>query len=150
MFSFGEVWEKIFTQPRTPYTPARRDGPEFVEGDLIELDAATLAEMRGEIARVDETPEAVFARLRESGLPYPMARGQANRREELHNAQRVLRRVIALYGGLQAARGRTDSEGHRRFYFRYGLDVMSAQALPRADAEKLACRLIDDISRGAA
>ncbi|MEE9393725.1 MAG: DEAD/DEAH box helicase [Planctomycetota bacterium] len=130
--------------------PGRRDGPEFVEGDLIELDAATIAAMRQNIEQVDETPEALFQRLTAQGLPGYMAAGQRNRRTELHAAQGNLRQLLALYGGLQHSRGRNDSEAQRRFYFRYGVDVMTAQSYSRKDAEQLACKLIDDISRGAA
>jgi hypothetical protein len=36
--------------------PPRRSAPEFVDGDLLELDAETLAALRGEIARIDGDP----------------------------------------------------------------------------------------------
>jgi hypothetical protein len=38
---------------------------------------------------------------------------------------------------MQRAAGRPDSESYRLFYFNFGVDVLSAQALGRADAEKL-------------
>lgn len=130
------------------YTPGRRDGPEFVEGDLVELDAETLARMRGEVTRTDEAPTDLFTRMRKAGMAYGIAAGAASQHRKRQEAQGTLRGLMELYGGLGAARGRTVSESQRRFWFRYGMDVLSAQALGRRDAENLALRMISDMGRG--
>jgi superfamily II DNA or RNA helicase len=51
-----QVYEAF--QPSCPYCserpiPAARNAPEFVDGDLFELDEATLREMRGEVEKID-------------------------------------------------------------------------------------------------
>lgn len=146
--------------------PADRSGPEFVDGDLFELDEATLAAMRGEVARVDApvvpplTPEALQteinryrAELQRKRTPkmYEMAHckrhgasyaEQYEADRQAHIAQKeavtALREVMAEWGGYHRAAGRDDGEIMRRFYVAYGVDWLSAQALS-ADA---ACELM--------
>jgi len=127
------------------YTPARRDGPQFVDGDLIELDAATLAAMRGEIARIDEPAQNVADRANRAGAPGIVAASQAKQHRKRQEAQHSLRALIDMYAEAQRARGREDSEAYRRFWYRYGVDVMSAQALGRPEAETLACKILGDM-----
>lgn len=127
------------------YVPDRRDGPIFVDGDLVELDPATLSAMAADIKRVDENPKALRCRMEHAGAPAYVAASAAKQHRKRQEAQGYLRQLIALYGGVQKARGRSDSEAYKRFYFRYGVDVMSAQALGRPDAERLALRLITDL-----
>jgi hypothetical protein len=113
----------------------------MVDGDLVELDAATLAAMRGEIARVDMDPEAY--RLELAGKHAPMI-GQlagVKRHVERQAAQHVLRDTIATWAGWQRHAGRPDSESYRRFYFAFGVDVLTAQTLGVSDAMELAARV---------
>ena len=133
-----------------PWVAERRDGPEYVDGDLVELDAATLAVMRDEIARIDEDPRALRARVLVASGSHIAAAGAANKHRARQDAQAPLRKLIELWAGVQRARGREDSESYRRFYHRYGIDVASAQALGRNDANSLSGLLIDDIRKGAA
>ena len=114
------------------YTPPReRSTPEEVDGDLIELHPDILAVMRNEIARVDGLPRipqsiSTIAQL-----------GVANNHRRRQEAQRELRTSIAQWAGYHHDAGRTDSEIHREFYFRFGIDVLSAQVLGATDANKL-------------
>lgn len=125
--------------------PTARTAPEFVDGDLHELDAATLAAMRGEVAKVDRSPLDVQTFMQRAGHAYPIAKGAANRHAERLDAQGALRESVALWAGYQRALGRSDREGYRRFYHRFGVDVLSAQALGRADAEVLTARVCEHI-----
>ncbi len=134
----------------SPYVPARRDGPRYVEGDLVQLDPATLAQMRGDIDRIDEDVDALVHRMNYAGAPYMAVASAAKQHRKRRAAQTSLRQLIALYGGLQLSRGRSKREGHKRFYYRYNVDVMSAQALSRSEAENLSLRLLDDFGKGAA
>lgn len=121
--------------------PASRSGPEFVDGDLMLLDESTLKRMRGEIERIDGAP------LYPQGLE-PAAMGAIRRNHlERQGAQRELRAVMDLWGGWQKHLGRGASEAQRRFYLRYGVDVMSAYALNKADAELLTTRVNDELQR---
>lgn len=111
--------------------PENRSRPEFVDGDLIELDPATLAAMRGEIDKIDGDPVIPW------GASDVVANSVKKRWRERQEAQSALRHSIALWAGMWRDRGAPDSEIYRRFFFRFGTDIMSAQALGRAEAEQL-------------
>lgn len=112
--------------------PSSRSAPEFVDGSLGELDAGTLAAMRGEIARVDAADPL---------LPYgaaPEVIGAIRKRHrERQEAQTALRETMALWGGAKTAEGMPLDVAQRLFWHRFGTDVATAQTLGRADAEGL-------------
>lgn len=121
--------------------PPLRSAPEFVDGDLTELDAETLAALRGEIARIDGDPV----------IPYgaaPEVAGAVRRRHwERREGQRALRNVIAWWAGLESAQGRGESESYRRFYHRFGVDVANAQTLNAKEAAELAERVTVELAK---
>jgi superfamily II DNA or RNA helicase len=126
--------------PACPYcgvkpTPGRRSSPEFVEGDLVELDPAVLAHLRGEIDRIDRAP--AFPR---GATPEVVGAIKKNHWER-QQAQHKLRDAIALWAGWQKHLGRGDSESYRRFWYDFGVDVATAQTLGRAEAEDLMGRI---------
>lgn len=108
-----------------------RSAPEFVDGDLHELDPQILAALRGEIDRIDCAPTVP------RHLDPIAAHGMMNRHHERQVAQAGLREAMAWWGGYQKALGRSDSESQRRFYFAFGVDVGTAQTLGRREAEGL-------------
>jgi hypothetical protein len=132
------VYERV--HPSCPYCgfkpePGSRSAPAFVDGDLCELDAATLAAMRGEVERVDEPFQAP------RGQPMIGQMAGAKRHRQTQEAQAALREAIAWWAGHQRAAGRTDSESYRRFYFAFGIDVLGAQALGAKEAAELTDRI---------
>jgi superfamily II DNA or RNA helicase len=126
-----------------------RSGPEAVDGDLVQLDRAQLDALYGEIDRVDEDPEAMLRRMTHAGAPYGAAASARKNQRRRQGAQHSLRSLMEQYGAAQAGQGRGAREAQKRFFYRYGVDVLSAQSLSRPDAQRLACKLIDDIHRGA-
>lgn len=111
--------------------PAGRSLPEQVDGDLIEYSEELLARLRGEAARAVSVMD-----VRQVQTPADKVI-RANM-EIRRQTQEELRSVIALWAGIQReVYGRSDSESYRRFYHSFGIDVMSAQGLGRAEAEKL-------------
>jgi superfamily II DNA or RNA helicase len=116
-------------------TPAGRSSPEQVDGDLHELDPNVLARMRGEVDRIDG--DAVISH----GVAHPVALAIRKRHMERQTAQAALRETIALWSGWQRSMQRSDSDGYRRFFWQFGTDVMSAQALGATDAETLRMRI---------
>jgi len=124
-----------------PPPPPVRSAPEFVDGDLLELDEATLAALRGQIAKVDG----------DCVVPYgaaPEVVGAVRRRHwERREAQSQLRNTIAWWAGLEAAQGRGESESYRRFYYKFGLDVANAQTLGAREAGELAERVMLELAK---
>jgi superfamily II DNA or RNA helicase len=135
-----EVYER--TNPTCPHcgykpVPEARRRPEQVEGDLTMLDDDVLDAMRQAAHKVLEDPDAVGARAAHvagTAAGY----GAAARQREKIASQQQLRETIALWAGHQRALGRSDQESYRRFFLTWGIDVLSAQSLSRADADKLA------------
>lgn len=138
----AQVYERFRKAcPHCGYTPepAGRSSPVLVDGDIYELDAATLAVMRGAIDKIDGAPNV---------SPYmpPEVAGSVRKQHYIRQeAQRQLRDTLALWGGVQTAHGRDLSEAHRRFWFRFGTDVGTAQGLNARDAEALTTRVRDDL-----
>lgn len=115
--------------------PAGRSRPEQVDGDLIELDPSVLAQMRGEVARVDGQPIIPF------GASDIVAAAVRKRWAERQDAQDSLRLRIAEWAGVLHGRGAPDAEIYRRFYHRFGVDIMTAQTLNARDALELKERI---------
>lgn len=122
--------------------PAARSSPAFVDGDLYELDEQTLAIMRGEIDRIQA--EAVVPK----GADYIVKMSIGKRHSERQFAQAALRNALAWYGGYLNATGVRDvSEQWRRFYFKFGIDIASAQALAARDADALRERIAGELAK---
>jgi len=117
-----------------PEPPARND-PQFVDGDLFELDEATLAALRGEVDRIDGAARIPY------GLDGLAAAGVQKRHFERQQAQGRLRHAIALWAGWEGVQGYSQQESYRRFYHAFGLDVLTAQALGRPEAEALTAKI---------
>lgn len=140
-----QPFERVFKE--CPYCacpvppPPARSAPEFVDGDLLELDADTLAALRGEIARVDGDPVIPW------GASPEVAGAVRKRHWERRQAQNALRNVIAWWAGLEAAQGRGESESYRRFFYRFGVDVANAQTLGTREADELAARVNAELAK---
>jgi superfamily II DNA or RNA helicase len=114
--------------------PESRGGPEFVDGDLTELSPEFLAQLRGEVAAI-ETGSATLP----YGVTDPRIIGAVQKNFRLRQeAQRELRDTINLWAGIETTvNDRTESQAYSVFYHRFGVDVLSAQKMPRADMVKL-------------
>jgi superfamily II DNA or RNA helicase len=119
--------------------PQRRGTPDQVEGDLVELDPAALAALRGEIARIDNP--AVIPR----GADNVVAQSIRKRHAERQDAQATLRAAWQLWQGWQLHQGRGEREGYQRFWFKFGTDVATAHALGVKDAADLEARIRADL-----
>lgn len=119
----------------------QRSSPEFVDGDLTELDPAMLAKLRGEITRIDGEFHPPH------GLDWAAQMGARKRHVERRDAQRDLRNSIAWWAGLDAHQGRSESESYRRFYFKFGVDVATCQTLGAREAAELRDRINVELAR---
>ncbi len=138
------VYERIYSACPfcgTEVVPAGRSAPEFVDGDLFELDPAALAALRGEKARIDGDCRVPHGST-------PAAAGAIRRTHwERQEGQKPLRDAIALWAGWQNTLGRADPEVYRRFYFKFGVDILTAQTLGATDAAELTERVSAELAR---
>lgn len=147
----GAVYERF--RDACPYCgtpvppPAERSRPEFVDGDLFELDPAMLEQMRGAVARVDMMPEAYRAELTRKNVPQLGIMANVNRHIERQETIGTLREAMAVWAGYERAAGLSDREIFRKFYIEHGHDWMTAQTLKRDEALGLAERVMGSIKR---
>lgn len=114
--------------------PEARNGPEFVDGDLMEIDAETLKKMRGEVEAV-EFGQALIPH----GVSDPAIIGALNKHfRNRQSAQQELRDTINMWAGIQTkVHNRTESAAYRLFYHTYGMDVLTAQGMKTKQMMKL-------------
>lgn len=115
----------------TKPVPVARSLPEYVDGDLFELDPEVLARLRGEIDHVDGAPRIP------QHLDSIAQRAIANRHRGRQQVQAELRNRIAQWAGYRKAEGLDDASIYRTFYHTFGIDIATAQTLGANDAEEL-------------
>lgn len=128
--------------------PQGRSSPAAVDGDLAELDAATLAKLRGEVARVDMNDYEYAASLVDKFAQPAWVTAGTNRHRERRTAQAALRVAMAAHAGPLHAAGYTDSMLQREFYHRFGLSIVEAMALGTGDAAALTLRIDSAVNGG--
>lgn len=121
--------------------PDGRSAPEMVQGDLVELDAETLAAMRSAAS------DLIGGAKVPQHLPMHAQAGARNRHEERKQMQLSLRASIDQWMGYRAAENLNQSQSQRLFFIRFGIDVLSAQSFGRPDAHELAQRVSLDLGR---
>ncbi len=121
--------------------PALRSGPEYVEGNMTLLDADALLALRGEIQSNLEIPYI------SPNLPAVAQYSQRARHSEKLQQIAALKNACAWWGGLQTLAGRSDAEAHKRFYYKFGTDVWTAQTLDREAAAELYARVAADLAQ---
>lgn len=117
--------------------PAQRSGPEFVDGDLYELDPDVLAQMRNEVVGARETPEAMRDRLTAQHVPMPGVMANVKRQKERLDELVKNDILMAQWAGHRRAEGLSDSEIFRKFFITFNIDWLSAQSLKKDEALKL-------------
>lgn len=116
--------------------PEARSGPEFVDGDLIEIDPNVLARMRGEVENVQKWNSEF------SDKDDAISRAKKINIRKRQSAQLELRDAINLWAGIQTQLyDRTEPNAYRLFYHTYGMDVLTAQAQNTSDMMKLTAEI---------
>lgn len=115
--------------------PPERSAPQFVDGDLCELDEATLQALRGRAIDIEAQP------LVPQHLD-PIAQAGA-RKAQMHRAtaQFYLREVVSLWAGWARALGHDDSKAYRIFFHTFGCDTLTALSLGETKAQDLTRRI---------
>lgn len=132
--------------PECPYCgcvrePTARNGPEYVDGDLTEIDPAVLDQMR---EAIQLPPPATIASKVEHKAGRAAGRAAFKQAEERIEEQARLQEAIALWAGARKETGQADRTSYREFFLKFGVDVLTAQTLPRKDMEELRQRIERD------
>lgn len=118
-----------------PPPPDGRKSPEQVDGDLFDLDVDALSGLFDKQQQADMPDDEYRKSLVTKGVPYI---GQS-RLMRLHKAAKyrrsVLRNLVGWWVGMQ--RGRELSEIHKRFYYRFGVDIGTAFTLGIKETDAL-------------
>lgn len=121
--------------------PASRSTPAAVDGDVYELDAETLARLRGDMIEANRSLPEFRSALALKGTPGNWGHGHIARHEERLDALSGLRAAMTDFARQQLGAGFRDREVHKAFFLTFGIDVLSAQALSRVDAQTLTERI---------
>jgi DNA repair protein RadD len=121
--------------------PQERSRPAMVDGDLEEMSPALLASLRNAVEDARMSPAERREQLRKAYAPAIAQRAGANRQAARLDALNYLRAAMAAEGGRWKVEGLDDRQMQRRFFLRYGIDVLSAQALGSEDAYALATKI---------
>jgi len=116
--------------------PVERGGPEHVDGDMTEISGEWIQDRLREIAQIDGH-NVLYPR----GAPPAVIRQQHIDRQRQQDA---LRGAMQWWGAYYKQIGDTDRMMQRRFYLKFGVDVMSAQTLGRKDAADLYAAVVAD------
>lgn len=120
------------------YTPPQsRSAPEFVDGDLTELDPDVLSKMRGKIDTLDRPvhPPNHLGRAAQLAI--------VRRHRERYEQQLKLRAVVASWAGIYHDQGWEDFKIYRKFFHTFGIDIMTAQTLNQKDAAELEKKVLE-------
>lgn len=126
---------------RCPYCqfepqPAERSTPKAVDGDPLEMDPAALALWRQKIAEIQVPVDAVAHG--HDVVAMSIRKNHWNRQQ----AHQRLTAALKWWGGLMLATGVTcPHEQYRRFYFQFGVDVVTAQTLGAREADELQLKI---------
>lgn len=120
--------------------PAERSEPQQVDGDLTELDPSTLTQIKQEVERI-QAPAKVPQHL--TGVAAAGLRKKHRIRQEAHIK---LKDAIGWFGAYKRAEGMEDHAIYKLFFFKYGIDVLSAQTLSAKDADQLTTKILEDLN----
>lgn len=126
-----------------PPPPAARSAPEFVDGDLQELDAETLARLRGQVVEATMSIDEYRVSMVAKGARPEWVMSNVKHHAAKLEAQAGLQAAMENYVRRCLAEGLRDREIHRKFFLQFGVDVMSARTLNRADTEALTARVFE-------
>lgn len=124
-----------------PPPPEARSSPAAVDGDLAELDADTLARLRMAVEEADQPLDDYRGWLIERNVSSTVFKVQTANHQAKQEAQARLRAAMEGFVRKSLGEGLRDREIHRKFFLTFGVDVLTARALGRAEADQLAERI---------
>lgn len=117
-----------------------RHAPEHVAGDLVELDVDAMASLFSRMAAADMPDDDFAAGLFAKRMPTLGHPAALRRHRDAKYRRTVLREVVGWWVGMQPG-ARSLSEKHRRFFYRFGIDIGNAFTLNSGDTDELIARI---------
>lgn len=111
--------------------PAQRSGPQFVDGDLFELDLSALQGLDKAVKEANDLPAVPY------GATPATVQSSRNKHYEKLRTRAAFKELRDVWAGWRQAEGDTASMAMRRFFFTFGVDVRTAETLNRADTQVL-------------
>lgn len=127
-----------------PPPPAARSSPAVVDGDMVLLDPAVLAALRGEADAAVMSLDDYRAKQAAAGLPQTYIWANAKKHAAKIEAQTALRQAMGVWGGYRKTEGLTDREMQRLFFERFGVDVVTPLAYGPTEAAELIEKILFD------
>jgi len=129
--------------------PVERSAPEFVDGDISILDDDTRQRLLGEVQDTDLDASGYERKLIARNVPTIGRARMLRLHHEKQTAQKALRIVMQLWAGYNQYTVSETAELYRIFWYKFGVDVLTAQSLPTQAARDLSDRISLDIGRTA-
>lgn len=125
--------------------PGERSGPAVVEGDMVMLDPQVLAAMLGKVGEATMSVEEYRHKLAATGLPQTHIMHNVKGHHAKLEAHATLLETMGWWGGRQRAAGYDDRAIQKLFWFKFGVDVLTAQTLSATETDTLAARVALDM-----
>lgn len=141
------IFERIL--PACPYcgwyppeSTRQRGGPKQVEGRLCDLDPDSRARLEAEAEAAVLNPNAYRMELHKKRCPQVAVERNVRLHRERVAYQEALRPAMEMYVKQCRAQAMPDSEAQQRFYYKFGIDMLSAQSLPLRETRQLLERVV--------
>jgi hypothetical protein len=119
-----------------------RGGPEEIDGRLCDLDPNARARLEEMAKKAVMDPASYRYELRAKHCPEIAIERNVRRHRERVAYQQALRPVMDMYITQRRMQGMQDSEIQQRFYYRFGIDMLSARSLPLKETKSLVERIV--------
>jgi len=125
---------------------AERSGPEFVDGVLQELDPKVLQKLLNDKNKIDMPVDQYEKFLISSGCPTIGVYKNIKYHEQQQQKQLEFRELMKTWAATYYY-GESTEYLQKRFYWRFGVDVLTAQTLTGQELYNLAMEVIQDVIR---
>lgn len=127
---------------RPPPPGERGSGPEEVDGRLVDLDPESMARLQEAARQAVQDPAAYRQQLVDNYCPSVAIERNVRRHRQRVAYQEALRPAMDMYMRQRRVQGMSDTEAQQRFYYKFGVDMLSAQSLPLKETRILLERVV--------
>ena len=124
--------------------PAGRASPKEVEGNLFELTPEALMKLRGESLEMQKSADQQLADWCGDKPPSQKQYMMHSQLKKKQTAASEIVDAINLWGAHSEANGDSRPESFKRFFYRFGMDVLTAQTLGQKESNELRDKINHD------